>query len=353
MTSEMRLRLKYVTVRRNKDKSLRYYFQRKGQPIAALPNDPMTPEFMEAYRRNLNWKSPAAESREGTFGWLCDQYLDSTEFKSKANATQTARRRIVNAMVLERLDRRYPELFGMEKLASITRQHIAVLRDRKAANPNAANERLKVLSQIFKLAVARSWRDDNPVRDVARLSIPRGGHRTATDADIAAYMAVHTSGMPRRCMTLLQAFGMRVSDLRILGPQHVRGGLLVFETVKTGVLCELTISDEAQAEIDRCRSLVFMTTDSGKPFASDKAFSQRIAKWFRQAGVNGVTAHGVRKWLATKMAENGATEYELMSWFGWKDPKEARPYVQAANRKRLAESAGARMRKANVSGGNG
>jgi integrase len=144
-------------------------------------------------------------------------------------------------------------------------------------------------------------------------------------------------------MTLLKAFGMRVSDLRILGPQHVRSGLLCFKTVKTGVLCELTISPEARAVIEQTNGLVFLTNDWGRAFASDKALSQRIAKWFRQAGVEGITAHSVRKWRATKMAEGGATEYELTAWFGWKDAKEARPYVQSANRRSLAESAGRRM----------
>jgi integrase len=85
--------------------------------------------------------------------------------------------------------------------------------------------------------------------------------------------------------------------------------------------------------------MTFLLSDAGKPFESDKALSQRVSKWFQQAGVPGITAHSVRKWLATKMAEDGATEYELMSWFGWRDPKEARPYVQAANRRKMAQAA--------------
>jgi integrase len=341
----MRIRFKHVTVRRNRNGTIRYYFQRRGQPLVALPSDPQSVEFAEAYRRCMEWKG--SYEKEGSFGWLCDQYMDSPEFKSKATATRNARRRIILAMMNERLDPKFPETFGMERLSTISRRHIEILRDRKARNPNAGNERLKVLSQIFKLAVARNWREDNPVKDAARLSIPRGGHRTATDVDIEAYESFHRDGMAHRCMVLLKAFGVRVSDLRIIGPQHVRNGLLVFETVKTGVLCNLTIGEDARREMEACRSLVFLTNEHGAAFASDKALSQRVAKWFRQAGVKGVTAHGVRKWLATKMAENGASEYELMAWFGWRDPKEARPYVEAANRLRLAAAAGARMRKVN------
>ena len=340
----MNLKLKHVTMRRNGDGTYRYYFRRRGYPLAPLPRDPLSPEFMDAYRQMLNWVRPLGKSGEGSFGWLCDQYMDSAEFKGKSDATKTARRRVILGMMREPLVKGFPETFAMEEAAKIDQRHVSVLRDRKAENPNAANERLKILSQVFKLAIARGWRKDNPVRDVPRLSTPKGGHETATDSDIEKYEAFHTSGAAKRAMVLLKAFGMRVSDLRILGPQHVRNGLLIFDTVKTGARCELEITAEAAKEIAGCRDLVFMLTESGKPFASDKALSQRVAKWFRQAGVEGVTAHGVRKWCATRAADNGATEYEMMAYFGWKDPKEARPYVQTASRRRLAASLSAKMR---------
>lgn len=336
----MKLKLPHITVRRNKNGTVRYYFRRRGCPMQPLPGDPMSPEFMVEYQSLLN---PLPPTDEGSFAWLCDEYMNSPEFRNKAQATRTARRRVIISMLAEPINPQFPETFGMERANNIGRAHVITLRDRKSEQPNAANERLKILSQIFKHALARDWRDDNPVRDVPRLTTPRGGHRTATDADIAAYMTYHTGGPARRAIVLLMAFGMRVSDLRVLGPQHVRKGRLVFRTVKTDVLCDLTISTEAAAEMRGCNGLVYMTSNSGVAFASDKALSQRVAKWFRQAGVERISAHGVRKWLATKMAEGGATEYELMAWFGWKDPKEARPYVQAANRKTLATKAGNRV----------
>lgn len=121
------------------------------------------------------------------------------------------------------------------------------------------------------------------------------------------------------------------------------GGRLIFTTIKTGVQCRLPMTDEVRAEVADCKQLAYMLNDWDRPFKSDKALSQRISKWFRQAGVTGITAHSVRKWLATRMADSGATEYELMAYFGWKDPKEARPYVNAANRERLADSASGKV----------
>lgn len=344
MSAPMNLKLQHVTMRRNRGGGFRYYFRRRGQPLERLPDDPTSPEFMEAYKRLKEWMPQSAKSEEGTFAWLCDRYMDTSDFRSKAKATQTARRRIILTMTAEPLVRGKSGTFGEEKAKLFTSRYIEILRDRKETNPNAGNERLKVLSQIFKHALTQKLVDANPVRDVRRLTIPRGGHQTATDEEIAAYFAKHQEGPAHLAMTILTETGVRISDLRLLGRQHLKNGYLTFTTVKTGVLCELTVSAKLMTAIEACRGdMTFLKSESDQPFRSDKALSQRVAKWFRQAGIPTVTAHGVRKWLATRMAENGATEYELMAWFGWRDPKEARPYVTAANRRKLADKASARI----------
>jgi len=332
----MELTLPYVTDRTNKDGTKRYYFRRHGQPLTALPGNPLSAEFMAEYNKCKDWVAPAAKDRAGTFGWACDKYMDSTEFTTKAKATRDARRRVILSMVKEPLDPDAKDVFGDEKIVAFKRAHIEILRDRKAENPNAANERLKILSQIFKLAAKREWVEVNFVRDVERLKTPQGGHETATTEQIAQYLTHHTEGAPRLAMLILKHTGVRVSDLRILGRQHVHGNHLIFETVKTSVLCQLPIDPELRAALPR-NNMTFLLTEAGKPFASDKALSQRVSKWFRQAGVEEVTAHSVRKWLATRYAERGASENALMSWFGWKDPKEARPYTQKANRRKMAQ----------------
>lgn len=332
MSAPVAVILQHVTVRKNKDGMNRYYFCRRGQPLTRLPGEPGTEAFGAEYERCMNWVAPSSTAYHGSLEWLCDRYMASHDFTGKAPATQVARKRIILSMMAERLDPEKPERFGQERADLIGPAHIEVLRDRKQETPHAANERLKILSQVFKFAKAKP----NPVRDVERLRTPSGGHRTATDDDLAKYEAKHPDGPPALAMAILKAFGPRVSDLRLLGRQHVKNGLLCFTTVKTKMLCELPIGS---MDLPKDR-LTFVLTEEGIPFASDKALSQRIAKWFRQAHVRDVTAHGVRKWLASKMAEGGATEYQLMAWFGWRDPKEARPYVQAANRRRLAMEAG-------------
>lgn len=344
MSAPMKLTIKHVTTRPNKDGSVRYYFFRRGMPKPVrLPDDPLSDAFKRAYDGLLDPRGEVVSRYEGTFAWMVDQYMDTPSFQTKAEATRSARRRVLLAMMREPLVRGYPETFGQEAVKNLTRAHIEILRDRKADAPNTANERLKCLTQVFRMAVAKGWMDTILTRDVERIGIASEGHQTATDEHLAAYMARHPSGMPNLAMRLLMAFGMRVSDLRRIGRGNVRNGVLTFTTFKTGVRCDLPVPSDLLPLLASDTEMVFMRTDYGNPFRSDKALSARISKWFRQAGVEGVTAHSVRKWLATKRAEDGATEMELMSWFGWRDAKEARPYVNQANRAKLASGMAQRL----------
>jgi len=337
IASEMKTDLPHVTPRKNTNGTFRYYFRRRGQPTVRLSGVPGSVEFAEQYQRQLNWVAPSVYADEGSFAWLCDQYMDSLEFKGKKPATRQARRRIILTMMAEPISPGFPETFGQERAAKIGRKHVLTLRDRKADFPHAANERLKILSQIMKLGVARGWLEKDQTESVKRIAFQSEGHRTATDQQIEQYLSHHTDGMARLAMIMLTEWGMRVSDLRLCGPQKIKGGVLSFDTVKTGVRCELPVTPRMTAILEpHGKRFAFLVTEHNRPFASDKALSGRISKWFRQAGIEGITAHSVRKWLATRKAEHGATEMQLMAWFGWRNSKEAQTYTSKADRRKLA-----------------
>jgi integrase len=83
-----------------------------------------------------------------------------------------------------------------------------------------------------------------------------------------------------------------------------------------------------------CGDLSFIVGENGKPLTKE-SFGNLFRDACRAAGVPG-SAHGVRKLAATRMANNGATEAQLMAVFGWTDSKMAAHYTRSANRKRLA-----------------
>jgi integrase len=73
---------------------------------------------------------------------------------------------------------------------------------------------------------------------------------------------------------------------------------------------------------------------------------ESLGNWFRAAcdaaGVKG-SAHGLRKTLATTLADRGASEWELDAAFGWTGGKTSAIYTRKANRARLAQSAMRRL----------
>ncbi len=127
-----------------------------------------------------------------------------------------------------------------------------------------------------------------------------------------------------------------------MGRQHVRDGVLSLRQQKTGAQIDIPVVPDLQAALDAMPmtdQLAFLTTEAGQPFTA-----AGFGGWFRdrcnEAGLHHCTAHGLRKAAATRLADRGATEHQLMAWFGWTSIREAERYTRRANRKHLAQTAG-------------
>ena len=102
-------------------------------------------------------------------------------------------------------------------------------------------------------------------------------------------------------------------------------------------LAHIPVIAELQAVLDVAPAgMTFLITEQGRPFTP-----AGFGGWFRrrcnEAGLRELSAHGLRKAAATRLAEHGATAHELVAWFGWTTLREAERYTRAANRKTLAQ----------------
>ena len=82
---------------------------------------------------------------------------------------------------------------------------------------------------------------------------------------------------------------------------------------------------------------MFLMTGQGKPFTA-----AGFTNWFRDAvsaaGLPvGLSAHGLRKAACRRLAEAGCSAPQIMAVSGHKTLAEAQRYIEAANRKTLAE----------------
>jgi integrase len=132
------------------------------------------------------------------------------------------------------------------------------------------------------------------------------------------------------------------------GRQHVRNGWLKFTQHKNRrakpVTLEIPIVGELQRVIDEspCGDPTFLVTQFGRPFAA-AGFGNKFRRWCDEAGLRHCSAHGLRKAAATRLAELGASEHEIMAVTGHRTSKEVTRYTRAARQKLLAGRAMARL----------
>lgn len=343
--------LKYLSSEPDRYGNDRLYFRRNGKRTR-LHQSPGTPEFMEEYEKAFNGeveKKPAKPKKQTDpkkFGWLVEHYLQSPEFLKLGPITRRRRRNELHEICEEDFGKspKHKDKFT----ADIRRVHVKRIRDVKADRHGSANDRLKALRGMFAWAVEEEHMETNPAMGVPYLQSdnPDGWH-TWTVEEVNQYISAHPLGTKAYLALCVFLFiGARVSDTRTFGPQMERhdGTELHYKEYKgrKKVLKEhkVPILPMLREALDACPSghLNWIVTEFGKPFSA-KGLSNRMRKWCDEAGLNHCSAHGLRKAGATIAADNGATEYDLMSIYGWETTKQAGEYTKKADRNRRAKSA--------------
>jgi integrase len=331
--------LKFVHEFQDRHGRTRRYVRRAGFKRVPLTGDPGSPEFMETYQRALDPKTAprieigADRVTPGTLNDLIVRYYRSAEFLGLKASTKSTYRSIIEPFRSDHGDKR---------VAMLKREHVKELLARKASTPTAANNWLKRLRQLMIFAIDIGMRTDDPTIGVKKFKITSPGHPTWSVDDIAAFRQRHPSGTRAR-LAIEMGFCtlQRLSDLVRMGRQHLQGGLLTIRQQKTGTLVEIPVLPELQTELNKLPAgqLTFLMTGHGKAFTA-AGFGNLFRDWAAEAGLpTGFNTHGLRKAGATRGAEAGWTDHEIMAWGGWKSLSEVQRYTRAANRRKLAQGA--------------
>jgi integrase len=159
--------------------------------------------------------------------------------------------------------------------------------------------------------------------------------------------------MARLALELFLSTAARRGDVVKLGPLNVNDGIITFEQSKTKGHEEAPLTIPLHP--DFCAALeamplskvvrltlpaTFLTTIFGQPSKSAAAFGN----WFRdrcnEAGLpKGLSAHGLRKATARRLAELGCSTHQIAAITGHASLSEVQRYTRAADRKRLAQEA--------------
>lgn len=294
-----------------------------------------TPEFDSEYQDAIkgNPRQRKGSPGVGTLAWLIARYKETTDWSVLSRATRRQRDNIFKHVI---------ESAGRESHSKITATTIAAGRDRRAAKPAAARHFIVAMRGVFRWALQAGYVKTDPTSSVAPPRRKKNdGFMKWEEDHVAAYEKRWPIGTRERVwLDVLLYTGLRRGDAVRLGRQHVRDGIATLRTEKSGFTVEvnLPILPVLQATLSAgpVGDLAFIVGANGKPLKKE-SFGNQFRDACRLAGVPG-SAHGVRKIAATRMADNGATEAQLESIFGWSGGGMAALYTRKANRKKLAES---------------
>jgi len=199
---------------------------------------------------------------------------------------------------------------------------------------------------MFKWAAKEGRIPDDPTLGVTREKAKSKGYRTWSEDQIARFEAKHPIGSKARlAFALLLYTGQRRSDVVCMGLQDVHNDVPTIDQRKTEggeeAHIEIPVHPKLREIIDATPTVgvkTFLVTHFGNPYTAPG-----FGNWFRelcdQAECPDVSAHGLRKATARRLAEIGCSANQIASITGHASLSEVQRYTKAADRKRMAREA--------------
>jgi integrase len=355
----MEIRLPYLASDVDRHGNPRFYVRKRGCPKIRIKVAPGAPEFLKAYEDALHairmGKYPEPKGAKGkslydvpkgdTLRGLVHLFEQSAEAKQITPRGQRVRHLILRSCLNEETKPGSGIRLGECPTDQVTIDVIRLMRDRKQDKKAASANRVKEMRKVLDWAVEHGCLKVNVARHLKPLKYKKIGFHSWTEEEVEKYAAHHPIGSKARLAMGLMAFtGMRRSDAVLIGPSHVKDGVLRFTPQKTrgstGTELILPVLPQLQEVLDGTvlGNETFLVTERGQPFTANG-----FGNWFRdrcdEAGLTNCTAHGLRKTGAAIAAENGATEKQMMAIFGWSTADLAAHYSKTASQKKLAGDA--------------
>lgn len=316
----------------------RFYYRSAGAKAVPMPDLPKDDaRFVKAWAAAVDAKPllPKRQPHKGTIAAGVLAYRASQRFRDLAPATREYRNRILTKIESD---------YGGAMMADLEPRHIRA--DLRKFEPHAANHRLKVWRALCACWIGQDMIEIDPAKMVSKPDLPASdGHKPWTRGDVEAFRNHWRIGtMQRLALELILHTGAAIGDAVKLGPGNIKDGWITYKRGKTGVQATCPLDNcpgwfEPSPYLRDCideapRHMVFLSTAAGHS-RSVKAARQWFAKAARDAGIEGKTAHGVRKLRAIMMAEAGATTEERMLIMGHDTTAQTREYSKTADAKRI------------------
>lgn len=368
----MQIDTKYLIKEKDRHGNVRVYYRKKPGPRIRIREKEGTPEFLRAYVLASQGKStdPRAIARAsrpnnprlkppqpGTLRDLIVRYYKAPEFWKELDPRTQRVRKLILDKLCEAGGENGKKPYGQRAVAGIEPRHIRAIRDEIAERPEAANGIIKALRQVFAYGLEASVPGvkSNPARDVKYLKSDGDGHHSWSIEEVEHFEKAHPIGtMARLALALLLYTGQRRSDIVRMGPGNVKNGWLTFTQFKGRKRKPITLAIPVIPEL---RNIIDKTPGTGEAFLMNELrrpfTAAGFGNWFHDRCVEVKDergrelvpgrAHGLRKAAASRLAELGCSDREIMAITGHTTSKEVDRYTKAARQRVLAASAMEKM----------
>lgn len=326
--------------------------------LTVNPDHPEFHEFYSAARAGIKMAPTqnVISASKGTLGWLGAEYLSHlaamVNTGAASNLTLKQRRGLMPQFLnhLSSTGRSAGKpYYGLP--VAIPDHELILFRDSLMATPGKAKNMFKMLKAMFVWAVARGHAQSNPAAAVSVAYTSQGGAKPWTLDDLKRYRTAHPPGtMAHLCLTLFMFTACRISDAYRLGRRHEiqRDGLtwIEWQPAKRGAQLVSLPMLPPLANAVRAQKVVgdtYVLRMDGQPFASAEGLRNNLRTWCDDAGLFGLSSHGIRKAAGHLMALHGATQYEIMAVHGHANASSSEVYTKGVERQKLAKHANSRL----------
>lgn len=338
--TDVDLKLPYLHPERMASGRTRYRVNKDGRKTT-IRGEPGSDEFMAAYKAAMDGDGAerTKQTRAGKTGsieWLVKLYLANLRslVTRDERAPETLKQRV---SLLEP----FATAHGHRSAAMMGAREIKLLLRAYDDRPGARDNFHKALKSLFAFAVEEEHLDTNVAALVKRQRPKSKGFTPWKAADLRAFIETHPHGTTAHlAVTLLTFTGVRRGDLVRIDRSMISNGWLELDQSKTAEPLSIPVLPQLQRAIDgpAAGEAVLLLNAYGEPF-SKAGFGARMRKWCDDAGLDGLTAHGVRKGLGALLGELGCSQLEIASVLGHTDPKSSSTYTESARRRVMADTA--------------
>lgn len=227
--------------------------------------------------------------------------------------------------------------FRDRDILSLKRSDMIRLINLKADKPASANLMLRVASVLFSFAVDL---DEIPYNPAARLKRLKIGSHVKWDAEEAKKVVAIGDRVVSTAVALAWYTGQREGDILNMKWEDVREGFIHIKQGKTGHVLLLKVHPDLADWLLKIRGDSPGThyIVSGDKRLSGQAFRGRFRRVLEGIEMQ-KTFHGIRKGVASMLAENGRSTTEIAAILGHKTTRMAEYYAEQASDKKLASNA--------------